>query len=59
MATKTVIKEDALRVLRNVLGNITEVEWAYPDETYDYWEALSKYGFLLFILYKAASLWEV
>ena len=52
MATKTVIKEDALRVLRNVLGDITEVERVYPDETYDYWEASLKYADLLFGLYE-------
>ena len=47
MTIKTEIKEDALRVLRNVLVDVGEPWRAYPEETYNYWEASLKYAYLL------------
>ncbi len=52
MATETELKEEAIRVLRNVLEDITEVWRAYPDETYHYWEASLKHADFLFGLYE-------
>jgi hypothetical protein len=52
VATETELKEEALRVLRNVLEDIAEVWRAYPDETYDYWEASLKHADFLFGLYE-------
>lgn len=50
MATNTTLsleEVDALRVLRNVLVDVGEPWRAYPEETYNYWEASLKYAYLL------------
>ena len=49
------LKDQALRVLRNVLVDISEPLRAYPQETYDYWEASLRYSDMLFGQYEESS----
>jgi len=48
----TTYKEEALRVLRNLLPHVGETWRAYPDETYDFWAAGLSYADVLFGQYE-------
>jgi hypothetical protein len=48
----TTYKEEALRVLRNLLPHVGEAWRPYPDETYDFWEAGLNYADELFGQYE-------
>jgi hypothetical protein len=48
----TTYKEEALRVLRNLLPHVGESWRAYPDETYDFWAAGLRYADELFGQYE-------
>jgi hypothetical protein len=48
----TTYKEEALRVLRNLLPHVRESWRAYPDETYNFWAAGLRYADELFGQYE-------
>jgi hypothetical protein len=48
----TTYKEEALRVLRNLLPHVGESWRSYPDETYDFWAAGLRYADELFGQYE-------
>ncbi|QCH15450.1 hypothetical protein CB0101_11420 [Synechococcus sp. CB0101] len=48
----TTYKEEALRVLRNLLTYVGEAWRAHPDETYDFWSAGLRYADELFGQYE-------
>jgi hypothetical protein len=48
----TTYKEEALRVLRNLLPHVGETWRACPDETYDFWAAGLRYADELFGQYE-------
>ncbi len=51
-ALKNTFKEEALRVLRNLLPHVGESWRAYPDETYNFWAAGLRYADELFGQYE-------
>lgn len=48
----TAYKDEALRVLRNLLPHVGESWRAYPDETYNFWAAGLRYADELFGQYE-------